>query len=523
MLSHPQSFGHTDHAQQQQPHSPQMMATAHAAGAATSVHYVIPENSSELPCSYRQLIRLVLEHNRDGLTLNGIYAHITDRFPYLRTGGPANWRSRVRNTLTVSNDFRRIPDPTGRRSGRWVIAEHHPCPTNVQASQAPTSAHFHQCADMACYSSHHHHKASGASPVMCYMASPNTGAVFMSPQQQPQPVVSPQQGMSPATVRRSATQPAVHRASLTPEVVRARHQSQHPARNSIVGYVNNNATNNNVRKMRAFSYPSLDMYYEMDLSGGEGSQASSPVLAEPASAPQHAQMFSYPALPVTQQSIASLEHTFGGLVPVANGSTASSPIASTTSSGGNNIFEAIARDFSHSNALSGHGSIHSSPDTAMARKEVMHQRAFPAAPVANNTTFAQARRHTVVGSPSSSVAYPTAVPTGAVTGSSYHTGGSAATAAAAILSPIHEPSAAASMSICFEDLLLEHSGHGENNNAPFNFTAAVEASAISPAAAKAMVGHHSLPAGADKAFSEFASISLESITKIAQELMFGHQ
>lgn len=94
------------------------------------------------PMNYKKVLCEVLENQPTGLTLNGIYAHITELYPHLRHGGPHNWRCRIRNTLTVSQNFTRLPDKHGRRGGKWILTnispltpiKRHSCPVGGQMS-----------------------------------------------------------------------------------------------------------------------------------------------------------------------------------------------------------------------------------------------------------------------------------------------------------------------------------------------------------------------------------------------------
>eukprot|EP00123_Amoebidium_parasiticum_P005799 comp16902_c1_seq1/m.15433 comp16902_c1_seq1/g.15433 ORF comp16902_c1_seq1/g.15433 comp16902_c1_seq1/m.15433 type:complete len:582 (-) comp16902_c1_seq1:232-1977(-) len=78
-------------------------------------------NSKEKPsCSFPTLIARAIMLQGGSTTLAGIYNYFIETHPYFKTS-PANWRNRVRHTLTVSKCFTRIPCGNRRRGGLWTI------------------------------------------------------------------------------------------------------------------------------------------------------------------------------------------------------------------------------------------------------------------------------------------------------------------------------------------------------------------------------------------------------------------
>lgn len=106
------------------------------------------QHNPDAPMNYKRVLCDVLENQPTGLTLNGIYAHITELYPYLRHGGPHNWRCRIRNTLTVSQNFTRLPDKHGRRGGKWILTNISP-PTAVKRHSCPVGGQMSLVAALA--------------------------------------------------------------------------------------------------------------------------------------------------------------------------------------------------------------------------------------------------------------------------------------------------------------------------------------------------------------------------------------
>ena len=73
------------------------------------------------PLSYASLIALVLNDLPDGRgTLNDLYDHVTDHFPFYANLKSSQWRNSIRYNLSIHPEFLRIKQDNGR-GGLWTM------------------------------------------------------------------------------------------------------------------------------------------------------------------------------------------------------------------------------------------------------------------------------------------------------------------------------------------------------------------------------------------------------------------
>ena len=73
------------------------------------------------PLSYAALIALVLDDMPDGRgTLNDLYRHVTENFPFYSRSKSAQWQNSIRHNLSLHPEFIRIKKDTGR-GGLWTV------------------------------------------------------------------------------------------------------------------------------------------------------------------------------------------------------------------------------------------------------------------------------------------------------------------------------------------------------------------------------------------------------------------
>ena len=77
--------------------------------------------SDKPPLSYAALIALVLDDMPDGRgTLNDLYRHVTENFPFYSKSKSAQWQNSIRHNLSLHPEFIRIKQDSGR-GGLWTV------------------------------------------------------------------------------------------------------------------------------------------------------------------------------------------------------------------------------------------------------------------------------------------------------------------------------------------------------------------------------------------------------------------